>query len=121
MTSKTIKKATWYERYGKAHYEKNKQAYIDRAARAKQKGRQKWAEYKATLSCTRCGESHPATLDFHHVTRLPSNRKVHKLVGSGQFTAAMEEIKRCMVLCANCHRKEHYEMDRKGVKDGKSD
>ena len=100
-----------YKRYGKAHYEKNKAAYVARAAEAKRKGREEWAVYKATLACVRCGENHPATLDFHHAIRLPNNRKVHKLVGAGMFKAALEEIKKCIVLCANCHRKHHYEED----------
>jgi len=100
-----------YAKWGKTHYENNKAAYIARAAKAKEANRREWAAFKATLACLRCGESHPATLDFHHVTRLPTNKKVHKLAGSGQLKAAMEEIKKCMVLCSNCHRKEHFTED----------
>jgi hypothetical protein len=100
-----------YAKWGKADYEKNKAAYIARAAETKRKCREEWAAYKATLSCVRCGENHPATLDFHHAIRLPNNRKVHKLAGAGMLKAAMEEIKKCIVLCANCHRKHHYEED----------
>lgn len=107
--------ADQYERYGKTHYEKNKAAYIARSAAAKEKGRAEWAAFKATLSCKQCGENHPATLDFHHVVRLPENKKVFRLIGSGLFAQAKEEIKKCMVLCANCHRKLHHqeELDRK--------
>jgi len=93
----------------KAHYENNKQSYIERSANRKKSLRAEWAAFKATLSCERCGENHPATFDFHHVVRDKSNEKVHKLVGNGSYARALEEIKKCIVLCANCHRKLHYE------------
>lgn len=95
--------------YAKTHYEANKQAYIDRAAARKREGRALWEEYKDTLSCRKCGESHPATFDFHHVIRGPGIKKVHKLVADGMFKRAAEEVKKCIVLCANCHRKLHWE------------
>jgi hypothetical protein len=102
-----------YQKYGKAHYEKNKKLCIERVADAKKKYRAAWAAFKETLSCTVCGENHPATLDFHHVVRSPENKKVHRLVGNGSYKKAIEEIKKCVVLCANCHRKHHYEEDKK--------
>ncbi len=99
----------YYKEYQKRHYEANKQAYINRAAARKELYRQQWAEFKATLSCTKCGESHPATLDFHHVVRLPENQKVHRLIANAAFKRALEELKKCVVLCSNCHRKLHWE------------
>lgn len=95
--------------WSKKHYEENKKAYIKRADIKKKEKRKEWEEFKNTLSCTQCGETHPATLDFHHVIRDPSNRKVHRLIANGSIVKAMEEIKKCVVLCANCHRKHHYD------------
>jgi cytochrome c553 len=97
-----------YQKYGKAHYEKNKKAYVEKAKKNKAVEKQKWAAFKATLSCTQCGEGHPAALDFHHIKRSRNNIKVHVLVKDGRFKKAYEEIKKCLVLCANCHRKLHY-------------
>jgi hypothetical protein len=98
-----------YEKYGKAHYEKNKAAYIERAAVTKKKAREQWALYKSTLSCVVCGEDHPATFDFHHVKRDPSNIKIHRLLGDGRFKKALQEsMEKCVVLCANCHRASHF-------------
>lgn len=102
-------KLTNYQKYGKKYYEKNKKYCISKIADAKKKYRELWAAFKQTLSCTVCGENHPATLDFHHVIRSPDNKKVHRLAGSGAYKKALEEIKKCVVLCANCHRKYHYE------------
>jgi hypothetical protein len=101
-----------YAKWGKAHYEKNKAAYVARSDERKKQGRAEFAAFKARLACAQCGENHPATLDFHHVVRKPGNRKVHRLVANGQYEAAMKEaMEKCIVLCANCHRKHHYEED----------
>lgn len=98
--------------YRKAHYEKNKAYYIAKAKESKAKRRVEWVEFKSSLSCTKCGENHFATLDFHHVVRSPENEKVHRLAGNGRYRKAMQEIRdKCIVLCANCHRKLHWEED----------
>lgn len=55
--------------------------------------------------CQRCGEEHSVSVfDFHH---LNPNEKSFGL-GSGSTTRAKssyaEEAKKCVMLCANCHR-----------------
>jgi len=57
----------------KEYYERNKAAHIARAAVGRTKAKERWQQFKTTLSCTKCGESHPATLDFHHV--IKENKK----------------------------------------------
>jgi hypothetical protein len=104
------------KQWSKDHYEANKKDYIERAAEKKRSQRAEWDEFKNTLSCTQCGENHPATLDFHHVVRDPSNHKVHRLVANGSITKAREEIKKCVVLCSNCHRKHHYDEYQEKIK-----
>jgi hypothetical protein len=96
--------------YSKKHYESNKPAQIERVRLGKIKKRAQWEAYKATLSCANCGENHPATLDFHHLIKDPSNRKISELSQNGAYKIAREEIEaKCIVLCANCHRKHHHE------------
>ena len=83
----------------------------------KRKNRAEFAAFKASLSCTKCGENHPATLDFHHHTPHPNNIKINKLVRAGRFEFAIEEImNKCVVLCSNCHRKHHWEENKKTPK-----
>ena len=109
-----------YEKYGKSHYEKNKEEYIKRAADSKKKQRELWTLYKSTLSCIKCGENHPATFDFHHVVRHPDNRKVHRLLGNGSFKKALKEAQeKCIVLCANDHRKWHW-IEENGTEEEKA-
>lgn len=90
-------------------YLRNREAHIARTKVTKEKAKEKWREFKKTLKCALCTENHPNALDFHHVVRDPTNKKVHKLVSDGCYKQAIKEIRaKCVVLCANCHRKGHY-------------
>lgn len=95
--------------YQRSWYAKNSEAVKEKVKANKHKYRNQWREFKATLSCINCGFNHPAALDFHHVIRSPDNRKVNELLRQDAYRAAMEEIKKCVVLCANCHRVHHHE------------
>lgn len=61
-------------------------------------------------SCIKCGENHIGCLDFHH--RDPSQKELevtkmaHKKYGKDRI---LQEISKCDILCANCHRKLHWE------------
>ena len=75
-----------------------------------------WDEYIATLSCDQCGESHPATLQFHHVEQgqkeitISDARRKH-----WSMKSLRAEIGKCRVLCANCHFILHWEERRAKV------
>jgi hypothetical protein len=67
-------------------------------------------QYRQTLSCEQCGESHVATIAFHH--RDPSTKKyrVADMPNRGcSIRLILEEIDKCDVLCHNCHARLHYE------------
>jgi hypothetical protein len=66
------------------------------------------AAYKQTLKCIRCGENHPATLDFHHTNPDEKDGDIATLVQHYSIERLKREIAKCIVLCSNCHRKEHY-------------
>jgi RNase P subunit RPR2 len=101
--------ATHYEKYGRSYYQRNKQKALDSNRKNKSRWREEWKKFKATLSCTQCGEKHPATLDFHHLNREEKEGGVYSFVNQGRFKKAHQEAAKCIVLCANCHRKHHYE------------
>ena len=59
--------------------------------------------------CSDCGEDDAACLDFHHVTGDKTDT-VARLVTDGRPRDVISaEIEKCEVLCANCHRKLHFE------------
>ena len=94
--------------YSANHYEKNKEEVKQKNRLRRKTLRAKWVAYKSGFVCTKCGEDHPATFDFHHIVRSDYS-SINKLIADGRFTKAMEEVKKCICLCANCHRKLHYE------------
>jgi len=95
--------------YAKNWYLKNKDKCNESSKINKAIRKQKFREYKATLCCSVCGENHPAALDFHHHTPHPDNKKISELASDGRYVMAIREIKeKCIVLCASCHRKHHY-------------
>ena len=101
-------KKAYHKVQSRKHYEKYKDKIIAANYRNRAVHKKKWDEFKSTLSCTKCGFSHMAALDFHHEDPTLKEYNIHKLVGNGRFTKAYEEIKKCIVLCANCHRIHHW-------------
>jgi hypothetical protein len=95
--------------YSRKYYEANREKTLVLNTANKLKHKQKWDEFKTSLHCANCNFSHPAALDFHHTDPSTKEHNVHKLIGNKQFKKAYEEIKKCIVLCANCHRIHHYE------------
>jgi CRISPR/Cas system-associated protein Cas10 (large subunit of type III CRISPR-Cas system) len=101
---------TCHAKYVKKHYKRNKAAYIKRALDDKENQRQKRNELIQSIrkECAHCGENHPAVLDFHH---LDPNTKDDHIASIWSRKRIIEEAKKCIVLCSNCHRKLHYELD----------
>lgn len=62
-------------------------------------------EYKTLHPCA-CGESDPVALDFHHIDPVKKNGEMKRLAVKG-MEFIQNEIEKCIVLCANCHRKGH--------------
>jgi hypothetical protein len=55
--------------------------------------------------CVDCGEADPIVLDFDHVTGK-KRKGVSDLAGQGfNIEALKAEIAKCVVRCANCHRR----------------
>lgn len=65
---------------------------------------------KSEKGCAKCGERHPACLEFHHLD--PSVKEFNMAEVSTRVPRAkmLAEIEKCIVLCSNCHRKHHYEV-----------
>lgn len=99
--------------YRDRHYQENKEYYKTKAAEYKKKKMAEFEEYKSTLKCVVCGESRPWCLDFHHVNPLEKENEVSHLIESPK--KFKEEIKKCIVLCSNCHRDLHYKNKQAGI------
>lgn len=92
-------------------YERNQKQEQDRSRAAAKARRHKLTtemhELKSSLACQKCGENHPATLDFHH--RNPTEKEFTIAYGFRNYSAdrVKMELEKCDVLCSNCHRKLH--------------
>ena len=96
---------TWYSK----NKHKLKVLYVKKA-KLQRKERAKWfLDLKKQFQCISCGENHPACLDFHHVD--PTNKEGHvsAMLTTYPKGKILEEVKKCTVLCSNCHRKLHFE------------
>ena len=105
---KSVRKRKHAE-YSRSHYLKTQEETKRRTKETKEEKKAQWYAYKATLSCTKCGFNHIAALDFHHEDPSTKLGNVHRFISNGQFKKAYEEIKKCIVLCANCHRIYHHD------------
>jgi len=61
-------------------------------------------DIKREAGCKYCNESEPVALDFHHVE--DKIECVSRLIHSSE-SKLLAEIAKCIVICANCHRKLH--------------
>ena len=67
------------------------------------------SELKSQVSCQKCGEKRGYCLDYHHIDPVTKKFNIaHYLANSTSMKDLDSEIKKCVVLCANCHREFHY-------------
>lgn len=94
----------------KNHYNQNKEYYLNKAKKRN-------SEYKNLVNtyiyqyllknhCVDCGESDVTVLEFDHQGKKPKLQAVSQLVRRQYtFDKIVEEIEKCEVRCANCHRR----------------
>ena len=80
------------------------------------RNRKRWNEFFVSLGldrCCRCGYYRFAgALEFHHTN--PDNKnfsvanETRRPFTPENVIDIMEEVEKCVVLCANCHRELHY-------------
>lgn len=89
-------------------YHRNKEKAKARVIERKRELQEWLREYKSRLVCS-CGEDHIACLEFHHPDPAEKEIAVSQAITDGwSRERVLQEIKKCIVLCANCHRKIHH-------------
>jgi len=92
----------------RGHYQRNKEYYL---AKARKRNMEKRAEvqnyirsYLLQHPCIDCGESDTTVLEFDH--RGDKLKEISNLVrGRNSLLEIKEEVKKCDIRCANCHRR----------------
>ena len=98
-----VSAAKWYS------LESNRELQKQRVLVARKKNRDYVSRVKLFVGCKNCGyKENPVALDFHHREAGLKPIRVSDLVAKGCSTRRIkEEIRKCDVLCANCHRIHH--------------
>lgn len=104
------RRAVWNAWYHRTKSTPHQRQIRREARRRKTAVKRLWFEsFRQTLCCEACGERHPGCLQFHH--RNPGQKAfaVANAIGDARWSLSRikEEIKKCRVLCANCHVKLH--------------
>jgi hypothetical protein len=65
------------------------------------------SQWKSERGCAVCKENFSPCLELHHTD--PSNKEADpSAVANRSFEAFLIEAAKCIILCANCHRKVHF-------------
>lgn len=72
------------------------------------KSKKAWLDaYKRKQSCAKCGESDVVCLDFHHRDPNEKHFNIAVAIARASIERLQNEVAKCDILCANCHRKLH--------------
>lgn len=103
-------------RYARAHYNANKELYKDRAKQFQIENRKRLREYALAAKdrpCEDCGQHYkPWIMEFDHVRGEKLANVADLVKDSVSLKRLQEEIDKCEVVCANCHRERTWQ--RKG-------
>ena len=79
-------------------------------SRAERQRQLAWVNhFKMIYGCCRCGERDPRCLDLHHKDPATKIAEVSAKIGCWSDPLLWQEIRKCEILCANCHHKLHAE------------
>src|SRR6478672_6421584 len=97
-------------RYGRDHYQRNTPYYTAKARKRNPIERLalhlRILEYLETHPCVDCGETDPTVLDFDHVDPACKGIEVANMIKRAHsWSAIKSEIAKCVVRCANDHRR----------------
>lgn len=81
------------------------EAYKDRYRRQYHR-RKRWIDkIKVGFGCDDCGYNlHPAALDFDHIDPSTKEFLIPRFLARSNLKRLFKEIRKCRILCANCHR-----------------
>jgi len=95
--------------YRRQHYLDNTPTYIEnervRVRAHRERNRELLRQYLLGHPCVDCGEADPVVLDFDH--RDPSLKRIDvpQLAAHQTWASVLQEIEKCDVRCASCHRR----------------
>lgn len=101
--------------YNQEYYQKNREKMLARSRitskASKQRFKERIKEIKMSSGCTRCGYNRCArALHFHHTDPTIKDFSLNRAFSGGKsYQSILDEVEKCVVLCANCHSELHDE------------
>jgi hypothetical protein len=93
--------------YKQEHYAAHRERYVANAARRKHaliaERTAYLIEFFRERPCVDCGETDPLVLEFDHIGQ--ENFSISVGIRGHKWQSVLDEIERCEVVCANCHRR----------------
>lgn len=101
----------------KFSYNKENETYYCGRCKSAERKRERRLELKMKAikykggKCSKCGYSldHSA-LEFHHVDMSTKEFNISKYALNRPWKEVQDELDKCILLCANCHREVHSQM-----------
>lgn len=111
-----VNKARYYKknkekvsRRNKARYAANKEKYKAQTIARRRELYYRVFKIRYDGCCSVCGYEDYRALDFHHIDPSTKIDTIAQLCNrSVAWRRIEEELKKCELICANCHRIEHY-------------
>ena len=86
------------------YYERNREVYREKNRRKRERMRVLLRQAKSR-PCVDCGKEFPYfVMDFDHREGERKEKEVGLLIASLSMRRLLDEIEKCDVVCANCHR-----------------
>lgn len=89
------------------HYLRNKDKFNTRRRIRRRSNQEYVLNIKKQSSCTQCGNNDYRCLEFHHLDDKELN--IAQAVSQHSTKKLLQELNKCIILCANCHRILHYD------------
>jgi hypothetical protein len=96
--------------YAINHYLANKGKYAQQSKDAKARKREWYNDFMSDKSCAHCSESDVVVLEWHHLDPSQKDMAISAMMTQRGKETILEEIDKCMCLCANCHRRLHHNL-----------
>lgn len=96
------------------YYAQNKERYSDikkiSRKKSQDKKRKQYLELMKEQSCKHCNLKDYRVMEWHHLVPEEKKFNIGAAIGSKSWEKILEEIKKCIPLCRNCHAIYHYEL-----------
>lgn len=107
------KRKEYKKNYNRRRYTDNsgyREKQIEHVRNRRKEMKEWFWDLKTKYTCETCGFSHPACIDFHHHSGK-KEADLSKAISSKGWgkERILKEIKKCKVLCSNCHRILHFD------------